>query len=52
VAADLWNLTAGAMIEQAKFGAKMGVSMSGGFPIVVANEASNFFTGQSLWEHL
>jgi RHS repeat-associated protein len=52
VAADLWNLTAGAMVEQAKFGAKMGVSAAGGLPIVIANEASNFFTGQNLWEHL
>jgi RHS repeat-associated protein len=52
VMADVWNLTAGAMIEQAKFSAKLGVSAAGGLPIVVANEASNFFTGQNLWEHL
>ena len=48
---DLWNLTVGAVTEQAKFGAKLGVSMMGAYPLVIGNEVSNFVSGKSLWEH-
>ena len=48
---DVWNLTVGAGVEHAKFSAKLGVSMMGGFPLVVGNEVSNFVSGKNFWEH-